>query len=191
MKGYHTTSIENWTGIQKNGLLPYQVDRQEHGLALIRAGQPADLQGIWIWKERLGEASEWANVFWHVATKRTKAVVVLELLYEADDLLVRETGEPVQVHHSILHTPDSTAYERACRLTPQFDFPRVRFYEDSEAVVLMRPVPTRNIRLLKVYDLADYVEIDREREGQFVGFTPSAASPPLLPRDHLQKVFQM
>lgn len=167
--GYHHTSWECWKQIQKAGaILPYRHMRHEQ--ELVDSGFKPPVLGVWIWTEPMDLASEYANVFWHVCTKRTKRVVILQVeWYESERLLTGDGRNYVSLYHRI--TWDNV----------------VEFHENSIATILGSPIPLAGIKLLREYDFSDHVRIVHDFNRSY------GVQAPLLPgkeTEHLPEVFQ-
>lgn len=135
MIGYHQTSLENWLRIQKEGLQLYEIKR--HGKLLKEVGFSLPVMAIWIWKEQLDLVSLHMNVLWHMREHSTKRVVSLSVQYTEGDLLRLERS--------------------AVNVTHWLDMEGIRFYENSQATLLARPVPIERLKLLRQFNWSRYL----------------------------------
>lgn len=142
MIGYHLTSAENWENINKSGQLRMYTT-WSHKELFDNKFPPL---GVWIWQERLEPYAEFTNVIWHVQTKQTKRVVVLELEYKEADLLLNEDGKSVSIDHHI----------SLCS--------GMEFYERVKATILNRPFYAAELKFVKEYNLSRYLESEEDEK---------------------------
>lgn len=78
---YHYTAWSNWERIQRDGLVPYALEKQ--------LGEGA--KGIWMYPERLKGDEHVGSVLWQVCMKREMRIALLRCHYDPATLI----GEPV------------------------------------------------------------------------------------------------
>lgn len=140
MTGYHFTSWRNWESIKKNGLKPYPINKTE----LLEYFDTMPI-GIWVWEYPPVNESELGSVIFQLASKGQTKIVKLAIEYENDDLLYADIdGWPKKIH--LYHDGELS-----------FEGPGWTYHKGQEAVIIIKPVPLQNIKLLKTYNLMDIV----------------------------------
>jgi hypothetical protein len=133
--GYHYTSLNCWSKIQKQGLLPYSIRKPQ----LYEHFGTDTVEGVWVWKEKLIGLSHIGCLLYQIAHKGALKVVVLEVDYNWDDIL-SPPGDPN--FHILLHhqgTIENLEYHKG----------------DDTAYIITTRIPPENIRLLGIYSLLD------------------------------------
>lgn len=93
MDGYHYTSLENYWHIDKEGLVPYSINKPD-----LLPHFPDGITGIWLWKRDLTDVEHLGSILWQLMTKSSTRIVKLRVEYEPTKLLYRDE-EPVEILH--------------------------------------------------------------------------------------------
>lgn len=141
-KGYHYTSFDRWVKIEKKGLIPYAINKIE--LWPYLDGYPA--KGVWVWKHRMKGESHVGSILWQVATKAATKIVLLEVNYNPEDILCGSDGVILTLYHK--GSIENWHYHTK--------------KESESSVIVTKPIPPENIKLLKVYDLVELLKAPTE-----------------------------
>lgn len=91
MIGYHYTTVKAWEKIKQTGLKPRKILEEK-------------INGIWLWKDNVPVRVERAFVFMIMNWKRRNDVVKLKVIFEEEDIFIRENGDSTLNHEfSITH----------------------------------------------------------------------------------------
>jgi hypothetical protein len=129
-KGYHYTSAANWESIKTEGLIPYLIRKSE-----VEEYFPGGVQGVWLWANELKGLSHAGTVIFHAAKKATPNVVMLEVAYRERDVLCFAGDSARFLHDGHLH--------------------ELVYHTDEPGIILTKPVPPGDIRLIAQYDLVE------------------------------------
>lgn len=135
--GWHYTSLQNWNEIQRDGLLPYPVDKPE-----FRRLWHFVPNGIWVWEYPLSPESELGTVIYQLSYRAQTQIVKLEVTYDTEDILYYE----------------GNGYRQKVKLTHTGNAEKWQFHtDDPEAVIVTKKIPISDISLVKIFDLMDVV----------------------------------
>ena len=135
--GYHYTSMANWGSIRQQGLQPYSIYKP----ALEEYIGANTVQGIWIWLYKQSGLSHVGSILYQMGTRATTEVVLLRVVYSDDDILTPR-DEP----------------ERQITLVHDGHIGNLMYHTGKEverAVIVVKPIPPKNIDLLAAYNLLD------------------------------------
>jgi hypothetical protein len=135
MIGYHYTSFDNWLQIQKEGLIPYEIHKQE----LEKYFPHRKLMGIWVWTGRFYGEPHAGSVIYQVAYRATPHVVLLSVGYDEKDILK-------------YHWPDGRWGD--VRISHDGHVEKWIYHTGvEESVLVTKPIPPKKIHLVREYDL--------------------------------------
>ena len=127
---YHYTSAENYEKIKVEGLIPYWIKKAD-----LEPFFPEGIYGIWLWRKNLSGQEHTGSVLWQLMTKASTNVVKLEVEGEEENLY-QLYGTNITIQHD-------------GRLG------RWYYHDAVSAVVMPKPIPPSNIKLVGAYDLIE------------------------------------
>lgn len=133
MTGYHFTAYSNWLSIQKDGLVPYHINKPE-----IDRHFTEPVKGIWTWDSRPTGKSELGSILFQTSTKQSTRIVLLEFDYEMADRLKALGGGTINLFHD-------------------GHLGSWLYHKDQPAHIVTKVIPPSDIRLIKHIDLMDIV----------------------------------
>lgn len=123
---YHYTTWSRWLSIQRDGLVPYALNKPELG---------KNAMGIWMYPERPRGEEHIGSVLWQVCMKREMRVALLKCRYDPATMI----GESL----------------RAWNITHCGTLGNWQFHYDTPCVVVVEAIRPEDIELVGDYDLAD------------------------------------
>lgn len=130
MTGYHYTSLTNYWHILNEGLVPYNIKKDD-----LKIHFPDGINGIWLWKDNLHGDEQLGSILWQLMTKSDTRVVKLQVYYDESNLLKREEF-PVE----ILHDGKLGSWS---------------YHSKVPAIILTKPIETKFIFRMATYDLVN------------------------------------
>ncbi len=142
MIGYHFTSWRNWLKIQKQGIIPYDIDFNSNMLFSNASFKIDVVKGIWLWKNRQKGKSNFGIMLDRAVKLKTFKIVVLKVKYNQKDLL-KINGIPVNTFHK--GSIGNWVYHRKC-----------------QSVIVVKRIPPFRIEVLQIIGLEN-LALDNER----------------------------
>jgi hypothetical protein len=126
MIGYHYTSYKNWRRIKWQGLIPYKLNNEIQEYVSL---------GIWIWKHNFKGKNHLGTLLDRAIQQKCFKVVKLEIHYKKEDAFDCKVGDDKLV---LDHTGSMEKWV---------------YHKCEPVVVLIKKIPPKNIKLIKIYDL--------------------------------------
>ncbi len=126
--GYHYTSISNWERIKKEGLQPYEIQKQS-----ITEAQGYVVYAIWVWLHQPKDLAHIGNIIYQMAMKNTTQAVLLKVQYNKSDVLSVDGREVKLLHDGTIGN--------------------LTYHENVVARLVLSNIPPKDIELIGQFDL--------------------------------------
>jgi hypothetical protein len=132
MIGYHYTTYENWLKIKKEGLIPYDLDREEFEDILAKR-----VKGIWVWTRRFRGIDKLGTLMDRLGYKCRTKLVILEVTFNHKDMLHAYNGCRVYTYHT-------------------GSIGNLIYHKKAPSIIIIKRIPPENIKLCAVYDFKQF-----------------------------------
>ena len=128
--GYHYTSLECYKSVQKDGIIPYPISKENEG---VEFSPIISTNGIWTWLSKLTPLEHAASIIYQTLHRSLFDIVVIKFRYNYTTDIYRHEGREVIFKHYYNHHPE--------------------WHKDVPAVIVTKIVPITNIINVRSYNL--------------------------------------
>lgn len=133
MIGYHYTTKSNWEKIKIQGLIPYEVHKDE-----LKKYFPRGVKAIWVWRKSFRGLGHTGSIIFQ-AQKGDTSIVKLKVEYDFADIL-RSGHRIVEIQHwgnvgnLLYHTGNEKAYLITEKILPE----KIKLVKEFDLIKLLK-----------------------------------------------------